>query len=112
MSRCPVNFQYIYLVSCFLLVLLGINLKAPFFTQDKPRAAARSKQLKVRALILAIIAFLTAVMLLIVLKVQWSMGIATGLLFQGIMLLPPGVKGTLLLDNFINGILFKGGETK
>jgi accessory gene regulator protein AgrB len=108
-KKCPTDFQYIYLISCTLLVLMGIALKAPYFTQNKPRAEARRKKLKVRALILAILAALASVILLMNAKAQWSTGIATGLLFQGMMLSPPGIKGTLFLDGLVNKIFSQRG---
>ena len=106
---CELEHQYIFLVLCALSALIGIAVKAPFFTQNKPRAEARRKTLKSRALIIALLAFLVSVILLKNTETQWSMGIATGLLFQGIMLLPPGIKGTGLLDGLVNK-LKKGGD--
>ena len=39
-----------------------------------------------------------------------SMGMATGLLFQGMMLLPPGLKITGYLDNLLNIVFLKKGR--
>jgi len=36
-----------------------------------------------------------------------GIGFATGLLFQGIMLLPLGIRATQLLDGLFNNIVFK-----
>lgn len=109
-SGYSVTFQCIYLSGCSTLVLFGVVLNAPYFTQDKPRAVARSKQLKTRALLLALLSSVIAMILLYIGKLQWSMGIATGLLFQGIMLLPLGVKTVAWFESFVNKLLLKGGE--
>jgi accessory gene regulator B len=97
----------IYLISCGLLALVGIALKAPYFTQSKPRAEARRKILKRRAFMFALIAALTSALFMANMKLQWSMGIATGLLFQAIMLLPFGIKGIQYLDNLLDRLLCK-----
>jgi len=101
------HFQLIYLIVCGLLVLVGIALKAPYFTQSKPRAEIRRKKLKGRAFVFALIAALISALLMVNLKLQWSMGIATGLLFQAIMLLPFGIKGIQLLDNLLDKLLYQ-----
>lgn len=102
--------QSLFLIFCLITALIGMALKSPFFIQIKPRAMLRSKILKTRAIILALLLTITSVTLLLIAEYQWSMGIAMGLLFQGIMLLPPGVKGALLFDNIVNLALSKGGE--
>lgn len=88
-------------------MLVGIALKAPYFTQSKPRAEIRRKKLKGRAFVFALIAALISALLMVNLKLQWSMGIATGLLFQAIMLLPFGIKGIQLLDNLLDKLLYQ-----
>ena len=43
-------------------------------------------------------------------KSNWGVGVATGLLFQGMMLLPPGLKITGYLDNLLNIVFLKKGR--
>mgnify|MGYP003790185805 CR=1 FL=1 len=108
-SGCPMSLQYVYLTGCSTVVMLGVVLKAPFFTQDKPRAVARSKQLKIRAGLLAIFSLIAAIVLLYFKETKWGMGIATGLLFQGVMLFPPGVKAVSLFESCVNKLSLRGG---
>ena len=109
LSLCPLSIQRIYIIACFCLSLTGIVLKAPYFTQSKPRAETRNKELKTRALIIAIIAFVVALIFQFIKMHEWAMGIATGLLFQGLVLFPLGVKGIQYLDNLVNRIFFSKG---
>lgn len=102
--------SFAYLLVCSVFSVLGIYLKAPYFTQDKTRAKARSKKLKIYALLLAVLAFLASVTLLVNGNRKWSTGIATGLLFQGIMIFPIGATITGSLDSLLSFI--KGGEGK
>lgn len=104
----PPVYQYIYLICCALTVVLGIAMNAPYFTIDKPRAVARRKQLKARALALALLAALTSAALLLYQETQWSMGIATGLLFQGAALSGPGIKGIQFFDALTIKLFQKG----
>lgn len=105
--------NYIYLICIAILALYGIRANAPYFTQEKPRAEARRKILKRYSLGMALILFGVAVTALLNNMVVWGLGIATGLLFQGIMLLPLGIKGTRFLDNLFNRLVLRiGGESK
>lgn len=109
-SQCCLHFKYLFLVGCACWGLIWIILQAPYFTQSKPRAETRGKTLKVRASLLALIAFLVSVVLLSTGRNEWAMGIAVGLFFQGLMLSPIGVKALRYLDERVNKILIKGGE--
>lgn len=111
--KCPAPLIYSYMGLAALIALVGIAINAPYFTQNKPRAEAKRQALKVRAFITLIIAFATAIVLLFFEKGRWGVGIANGLLFQGIMLLPVGIRGTQTIDLFITKIVNKmrGGET-
>lgn len=95
---------FVYMLVCSCFSALGIYLKAPYFTQDKTRAKARRKKLKMYALMLVVLASLAAVVLLISGKKIWSTGIATGLLFQGIMIFPAGIAITGFLDSLVNSV--------
>lgn len=113
LSSCPSVVGYIYIGFSTVISMLGIYLNAPYFTQEKPRAEERSRKLKIRSLVIAASGFFISVGLLIYGQTEWSMGVTTGLLFQGIMILPLGIEGTKLLDNFMNKLfLAKGGETE
>ena len=103
--KCPPAVIYIYFLAAVLLVWGGILLNAPYFTQVKPRAEARRQRLKYRSLMIATLLSAISFGAVILRKDNWGVGIATGLLFQGIMLLPPGIKGTQLLDSLINRIV-------
>jgi|GEM_PF-1060032 accessory gene regulator protein AgrB len=100
-SSFPLSIQRIYIVACACLGLTGIFTRAPYFTQSKPRAEIRSKKLKTRALIIAMISLVVALIFNIIARHEWAMGIATGLLFQGLVLLPPGIKVIQYLDNYL-----------
>lgn len=109
-SQGSLYFQFIFITGCACWGLTWIILRAPYFTQSKPRAEARDKKLKVRASVLALTAFLISVALLAVARNVWATGIAAGLLFQGLMLSPAGVGALQFLDNFASNIFKKGGE--
>ena len=38
---------------------------------------------------------------------SWGVGVATGLLFQGMMLLPVGINGIQLLDGLLNRVVLR-----
>ena len=107
LSHCPVHIQSISLLSCALPGFIYIALKAPYFTQSKPRAEEKNRILKTRALVMATAAFLAALIFLIVARYEWSMGIAAGLLFQGLVLSPLGVKDISYLDMLLSRITLK-----
>lgn len=111
LSKWSFSIQTVYLMVCAGVGLIWISLKAPFFVQSKPRAEVKGKKLKVRALMLASFIFSISLVLLFLKQGQWALGLASGLLFQGLSLSPLGVKTIEGLDNFVNrNILSKGGE--
>lgn len=104
-------YQYTYIYLSLFVALLGIVTKAPYFTQEKPRALIRQKALKVRSLILTIIFYLLSGVLLITGQAAWSLGLATGLLMQGLMLFPAGIYFIQRLDYYTDRIASRiGGE--
>ncbi len=105
--KCPPAVIYMYFTAAVLLLFGGILLNAPYFTQVKPRAESRRQSLKYRSLIIASILSAISLVALTLHKSNWGVGIATGLLFQGIMLLPPGIRGIQLLDGLLNNIVLK-----
>lgn len=109
--KCPQAVIYLYFATAVLLVFGGVLLNAPYFTQVKPRAEARRHRLKYRSLVIASVISTLSFTALILNNNNWGVGMATGLLFQGMMLLPPGINGTQLLDGLLNRIVLrKGGE--
>jgi accessory gene regulator protein AgrB len=107
LGKCPPAAIYTYFFTAVILAGGGILLNAPYFTQVKPRAEARRKKLKYRSLVIASLLSAISFGLLILHKINWGVGMATGLLFQGVMLLPPGIRGTQLLDDLLNNKVFK-----
>jgi accessory gene regulator protein AgrB len=105
--KCPPAVIYMYFTAAVLLVLWGILLNAPYFTQVKPRAESRRHSLKYRSLIIALVLSAVSLAALTLHNNNWGVGIATGLLFEGIMLLPPGIKGTKLLDGLLNKMVLR-----
>ncbi len=95
-----------YQVSAFLLVIPAIFAHAPFYTQVKPLVEARKKQLRLRALVLAVILSLLSLLLFFTGHRVWSAAIATGLFWQGLMLLPCGLKLVFFYEKFID-LLYK-----
>ena len=96
----------LYQVLALLIVIPAIFIYAPFYTQVKPLVAARKKQLKLRALVLAAALFLLSLLLFLAGHPVWSAAIATGLVWQGLMLLPCGVKLVFFYERLID-LLFK-----
>ncbi|HOL15948.1 MAG TPA: accessory gene regulator B family protein [Bacillota bacterium] len=107
LAKCPAAVIYTYYLTAVILACWGILLKAPYFTQMKPRAEARRKKLKDMSLIIASLISAISLVALILHKNDLGIGFATGLLFQGIMLLPLGIRATQLLDGLFNNIVFK-----
>lgn len=110
LSNCSIIINYLYLALAGLIALFGISLNAPYFTQSKPRAEVRRKKLKGRSLIMTTLIVMVAAAFLYLGLNDLSMGMATGLLFQGMMLLPPGLKITGYLDNLLNIVFLKKGR--
>lgn len=110
LANCAPAVTYFYIFVATIIALYGISLNAPYFTQEKPRAESRRSFLKTYALMATVLLFAFALILIAYKSVLFGLAISTGLLFQGIMLLPPGIKGTMFLDNLINRkVLRKGG---
>lgn len=107
LARLPVSIQYIYLVAMTALAICGIAVNAPYFVQSKPRAENRRKALKMYSIIMVFLLLVAAVILLQNKASYCGIGIATGLLFQGSMLLPFGIKGTLFLDNLLSKVILR-----
>ena len=100
-----------FLGAAFLVALSAMVKNAPYLTREKPRAAARRRYLKIRALLLAVLISALSMGLLFWGWVPWSMGLAAGLLFQGLMLLPAGIYCVHWFDILVNTIITKlGGE--
>lgn len=102
LTVCSIKLCYVYLFFSTVIALVGILSNAPYFTQNKPRAEKRRKELKYRSLFTSAILSTAAIILLFFRVSNWALGIANGLLFQGFMLLPLGIKGTELVDSLIN----------
>lgn len=94
--------QLVFLGLALMVSLAGMIKNAPFLSREKPRAENRRKQLKTRALMLAVLVFTAALWLVCLGHSAWSTGLAAGLLFQGFMLLPPGISLVQKFDNFVN----------
>jgi accessory gene regulator protein AgrB len=114
LSRYSPFTKNICLTICSIAGITWLTLKAPYFFQSKPRAEARNKKLKTRAITLAISFFFAALIFRVFSKDEWAMGIAVGLLFQGFMLSSLGIKVIQSLDKIVNRtiLLKKGGEIK
>ncbi|HOB29374.1 MAG TPA: accessory gene regulator B family protein [Bacillota bacterium] len=107
LAKCPPAVAYLYFAAAVLLVFRGILLNAPYFTQVKPRAEARRQRLKYRSLAIAAALSALSFMALILNNNSWGVGVATGLLFQGMMLLPVGINGIQLLDGLLNRVVLR-----
>jgi accessory gene regulator B len=103
--KSPAILIYLYMGLSVLIALIGIVANAPYFTQKKPRAEVKSKTLKVRAIITLALASIVTTVLLFFDKANWSIGISNGLLFQGFMLLPLGIRCTHTVDLFITKLV-------
>ncbi len=99
----------LYQVLSFLIAMPAIFVHAPFYTQVKPLAEARKKKLKLRALVLAAALFLLSLLLFLAGRPVWSAAIATGLFWQGLMLLPCGLKLVFFYERFMD-LFSQGGE--
>lgn len=113
LSRYPLIVQVIFLIGSTFFGLTWIALKAPYFTQSKPKAEAKNKKLRIYSMVLAAAVFLVALGFWNMGWGAWAMGMTMGLFFQGLVLSPAGIKGTLSLDNFASRVISgKGGEPR
>lgn len=109
----PSGAKLLFLGAALLVAMLGIVMNAPYLTTVKPRAEARRKRLKIRALVLAVLLFAAALCLVFTGHAAWGTGLAAGLIYQGFMLLPPGFFLVKTFDFFVNIIATKlGGELR
>jgi accessory gene regulator protein AgrB len=99
----PVHFAYVAAAVLFAGVFITKN--APYFTQNKPRASARERQLKRRALITVIVIALTACCLILIGLEYFAAGLSTGLFWQGVMLTKTGIQVITKLDNLLLSII-------
>lgn len=113
MAAGAVEAQMVFPGVSFMVALWGIIWNAPYLTRNKPRAESRRKQLKTRALILAILVFAASLWLIYLGHPPWGAGLAAGLLFQGFMLLPAGIYFVHKFDILINMIATRlGGDSR
>lgn len=109
----PERLSIIYLLLAFSVAVTGIHKNAPYFTRDKPRAARRMVVLKRRSFLLAGLLFIASGILFVFDYASWSIGLATGLLWQGLMLMPAGIGIVHALDRLFSRVFYrKGGDLR
>jgi accessory gene regulator protein AgrB len=113
LAAAPGEIRLICISAAFMVALGGIIKSAPYFTREKPRAWNRRKQLKGRAIFIAVLVFGFSIGLSLWGHAAWSMGLGAGLLFQGLMLLPAGISFVRGFDFLVDAIALKlGGESR
>jgi len=101
------TYKLIYITVAFIIGLYGILKSAPYFTQNKPRALSRNRLLKNRSIVFSLIIYILSSVFIFFSIDVWSLGMSTALLWQGVMLLPVGIRSINSVDSFLNRLLSK-----